>query len=170
MRDVDTGPIITHISDHPWTEVKAQSHGGRRVSVWEKFLEWSPERLVIYARYDPFVVIEAHGHCSEHFVFVLDGEVTIGDRVCTTGTHITLPEGCSFGPLRAGPEGATLYEIMCGDPRAVPADPEGFAALCAERDITPLPNPPVPWPQWLQDRTDSDPAVTPTPTTPKDQA
>lgn len=64
--------------------------------------------------------------------------------------------GRAFGPLIAGPEGATLYEIMCGDPRAVPADRAGFERLCAERDITPLPNPPVPWPDWLSPRTDSD--------------
>lgn len=159
MTDREPELRITHICETPWHEVKAQSHAGRRTSVWEKFLEWSPERLVIYARYDAGVVVERHGHMSEHYVFVLDGEVQIGDRPCPAGTHITLEQGAAFGPLVAGPEGATLYEVMCGDPRAVPADREGFERLCAERDITPLPNPPVPWPDWLAERTDGNPGA-----------
>ena len=153
------GPTITSIDEMPWIEVKAQSHNGRRVSVWEKFLEWSPQRMVIYARYDPGVVVEAHGHASDHYVFVVSGEVTIGDRVCGPGTSVSLPEGAVFGPLIAGPEGATMYEIICGDPRAVPADRAGFERLCADRGIEPLPNPPVPWPEWLESRTDSDPGA-----------
>lgn len=157
MAPSSSGPTITDLGEHPWVEVKAQIQNGRRVSVWEKFLEWTPERMVIFARYDPHMVIEAHGHRSDHYVFVIDGEVTIGDRICRAGTHITLPEGAVFGPLTAGPEGALLYEIMCGDPRAVPADPEGFTALCAERGIEILPNPEIPWPDWLAERTDGDP-------------
>lgn len=157
MTEFSDGPTIESIDDHPWIEVKAQSHDGRRVSVWEKFLEWTPDRMAIYARYDPHVVVEAHGHASDHYLFVVSGEVTIGDRVCGPGTHVSLPRGSVFGPLTAGPEGATLYEIMCGDPRALSADPEGFARLCAERGIAPLPNPPVSWPDWLGSRTDGDP-------------
>ncbi|MBL7491849.1 hypothetical protein I6A60_39540 [Frankia sp. AgB1.9] len=146
---------IVSVGDLPWQEVKAQAHpGGRRVSVWEKFLEWSPERMVIYARYDPGMVVERHGHASDHFVYVVAGEVLVGDRPCPAGTHLTLEHGAQFGPLVAGPEGATLYEVMTGDPRAVPADPEGFAELLASRGIEPLPNPPVPWPDWLAPRTD----------------
>lgn len=157
--DRDPELRITHISETPWHEVKAQSHSGRRTSVWEKFLEWTPERMVIYARYDAGVIVERHGHMSEHYVFVIAGEVLIGDRPCPAGTHITLEQGAVFGPLIAGPEGATLYEIMAGDPRAFPADREGFQALLAERDITPLPNPPVPWPDWLEARTDGNPGA-----------
>lgn len=159
MDQVDPGVSFSSIDDHPWVEVKAQSHRGKRVSVWEKFLEWTPERMVIYARYDPGVVVEAHGHASDHYVLVISGEVTIGDQICGPGTHVSLPVGASFGPLIAGPEGATMYEIMCGDPRAVPADREGFERLCAERGIEPLPNPPVEWPTWLGSRTDGDPGA-----------
>lgn len=151
-------PFFSTVGDHPWVEVKAQDHGGRRVSVWEKFLEWSPDRMVIYARYDPGMIVERHGHESDHFVFVLTGELTIGEQICGPGTHITLETGASFGPLIAGPEGATLYEIMTGDPRAVPTDPEGFEALLEKRGVVALPNPPVPWPEWLTERRDGDPA------------
>ena len=145
---------ITHVDDLDWHEVKAQRHGERRVSVWERFLELRPERTVIYARYDPGVVVERHGHRSDHLVFVLEGLVTIGDRPCPAGTHVLLEEGAEFGPLIAGPDGAVLYEVMMGDPRAVPADKAAFAALLAERGIEALPNPPLDLPDWLGERRD----------------
>ena len=51
-------------------------------------------------------------------------------------------------------EGALLYEIMMGDPRAVPADKAGFEALCKERGVEPLPNPPLEFPDWVGERRD----------------
>jgi hypothetical protein len=141
-----------HTDDVPWQEVKAQRHGDRRVSVWEKYLEWTPERLALYARYDPGMVVERHGHLSDHLLFVLEGELTIGDRPCPAGTHVVLERGATFGPIVAGPSGALLYELMLGDPRAVPADKAEFARLCADRGIEPLPNPPVDVPEFHRAR------------------
>ena len=148
------GPRITNVDDVPWQEVKAQQHGDRRVSVWEKYLEWSPDLMVLYARYDPGMLVERHGHRSDHVMYVLDGEITVGAVVCRTGTNVVLDEGAVFGPLEAGPDGALLLEIMMGDPRAVPADRDAFARLLEERGITPLPNPPIEAPPWFGDRTD----------------
>ena len=36
------------------------------------------------------------------------------------------------------------------------ADPEGFAALLAERGVTALPNPEIKTPSWFGQRTDTD--------------
>ena len=144
--------VFRHVDDVTWQEVKAQRHGERRVSVWEKHLEWTPERLVLYARYDPGMVVQRHGHMSDHVVFVLEGEITVHDRPCPAGTQIVLERGAVFGPIVAGPAGALLFEIMLGDPRSVSADPEGFARLCAERGIEPLPNPPIEVPAFHRDQ------------------
>ena len=154
MSDEAPRLVFRHLDDEDWIEVKAQMHGDKRVSIWEKYLEWTPSFLSLYARYDPHMITERHGHKSDHIVFVLEGEITVGDTLCTKGMHITLETGAVFGPIIAGPEGALLYEIMMGDPRAVPADKEGFAKLCAERGVTPLPNPPVEFPDWVGERTD----------------
>ena len=146
---------IAHIDEVAWQEVKAQQHRHGRVSVWEKYLEWTPDLMVLYARYDPGMLIERHGHMSDHIVYVLDGEITVGDLRCQPGTSIVLEKGAAFGPIEAGAAGALLLEIMMGDPRSVPADPEGFVALLTERGITPLPNPPLQTPAWFGERTDS---------------
>ena len=150
-----SGPRITHIDDVEWQEVKAQQHGRRRVSIWEKYLEWTPKLMVLLARYEPGMLVERHGHRSDHVLYVLEGEITIGGVTCRPGTSVVLDVGSTFGPIEAGPDGAMLLEIMMGDPRAVPADAEGFAALLAERGVTPLPNPPFEAPAWFGDRTDS---------------
>lgn len=150
---------IVRLGDVPWQEVKAQQHGDQRVSVWEKYLEWTPDRLTLYGRYDPGMLLERHGHRSDHLVHVIEGSITVGEEVCDAGTTLFLPVGASMGPIEAGPEGAVLFELMFGDPRAVPADPEGFAALLAGRGVVPLPNPPIDAPPWFGDRTDGDPGA-----------
>jgi hypothetical protein len=132
---------FVHVDDVPWTEVIAQLHGERRVSVHEKFLEWTPDRMVVLGRYDPHVVIERHGHASDHLVYVLEGELLVGDRPCRPGTLIVLEVGAKFGPLVAGAEGALLFEVWMGDPRPVPADKEEYYRLLKTKGIVRLPNP-----------------------------
>ena len=140
---VETEPRLAfvHVEDVPWTEVIAQLHGERRVSVHEKFLEWNAKRMVVLGRYDPHVVIERHGHASDHLVYVLEGELRVGDRPCPPGTLIVLEVGAKFGPLIAGENGALLFEVWMGDPRPVPGDKDEYHALLRERGITRLPNP-----------------------------
>jgi hypothetical protein len=134
-----------------WQEVRAQRHGERLASVREKWLEFTPQILTLYARWDPGMVVHRHGHNSDHLVFVIEGEMLCGELRCTRGMHIWLPRGAALGPLVAGPQGVELFEVMLGDPRSWPADPEGYAKLLAERGIEQLPNPPIDMPEWLKD-------------------
>jgi hypothetical protein len=135
--------VFVHQDDVPWTEVLAQLHGARRVSVHEKFLEWTPRRMVVLGRYDPGVVIERHGHRSDHLVYVLDGDLVVGDRPCPAGTLVVLEEEATFGPLVAGARGALLLEVWMGDPAPVPADKAEYEALLRARGIVRLPPPAV---------------------------
>jgi len=130
--------VIVDPEEVPWTEVLAQRHGTRRASVHLRFLEWTERRMADIARYDPGVVIERHGHASDHMVLVLEGQVAIGDRVCGPRTLVVLEQGAVFGPLVAGPDGALLFETWAGDPRPVPEDRAAHARLLAERGIVPL--------------------------------
>jgi hypothetical protein len=130
-------------SDVPWQEVLAQRHGTCRVSVHEKFLEWTSDRMVVLGRYDPGVVVERHGHKSDHLVYVLEGDLLVGDRACAAGTLIVLEVGAAFGPLVAGAHGALLFEAWAGDPGPVPADKDGYLAVLRERGIERLPRPKI---------------------------
>lgn len=144
---------FVHLDDVPWNEVIAQLHGERRVSEHEKFLEWTPQRMVVLGRYDPHVVIERHGHKSDHLVFVLEGDLQVGERHCPRGTLIVLEVGPVFGPLIAGAKGALLFEVWMGDPAPVPADKDGYYALLAARGITRLTPPKIVRPASAGQRT-----------------
>jgi len=149
-------PIFRHLDDPDvtWQQVKRQRNAdGTEASVWEKWLAFSPDPqyLSLYARYDPGMIVRRHGHFSPHVVFVIDGSIWCGDRLCTAGTHIELPLGAAFGPFVAGPEGAVMFEVMMGDPRSFPADLEGYERFLAERNVQQLPNPPIDMPDWLVD-------------------
>jgi hypothetical protein len=144
-------PRFTHLDDVGWQEVRRQQHGERTASVYEKWLDFGEGFLSLYARWDPGMIVQPHGHNSDHVVFVLEGEMTCGDVACSAGTHIALDQGDTFGPFVAGPDGVVLFEVMMGDPRSFAADPEGYARLLAEKGVEQLPNPPIDMPDWLED-------------------
>jgi len=140
-----------HADEEKWHEVRALESDGKRMSVFEKWLEFTPKMLSLYAKWDPGMMIHKHGHNGDHILFVLAGEMMCGDIKCTQGMHITLEHGAAFGPFTAGPEGVELFEVMIGDPRSWPADPEGFERLLKGCNTKKLPNPPIDLPAWLED-------------------
>jgi hypothetical protein len=142
---------FTHLDQLKWQEVRRQQHGERIVSIREKWPEFSSRYLTIYAQWDPGMIVHAHGHNSDHILFVIEGDMTCGDVFCPAGTHIALDHGDTFGPFIAGPKGVVLFEIMMGDPRSFAADPEGMEKLLRERGAKQLPNPPIDLPTWLKD-------------------
>lgn len=128
-----------HIDDFPALEVKAQQHGDHRAAVHLRFLEQTPTRVFNYCQYDPGMTLEVHGHATDHAIFIVKGSLMVGDRECTPGMLVILEQGAVFGPLVAGPDGTELLEFYAGDPRPVPADPDGFAKLLESRGIVPVP-------------------------------
>ena len=145
------GPRFRHLDDLPWEEVRRQRlrrpHrvGPREVA---RLLARVP---LAYAKWDPGMIVQPHGHNSNHVVFVLEGDMTCGDVHCTPGTHIALDQGDTFGPFVAGPNGVVLFEVMMGDPRSFPADEEAARSSSPTRACEQLPNPPIDMPDWLED-------------------
>jgi hypothetical protein len=146
-----SSPRFAHLDDLAWQEVRRIRQGEREMSVREKWLDFSPSFLSLYAKWDAGMIVQPHGHNSNHVIFVLEGEMTCGDVACRKGTHIALDQGDTFGPFVAGPEGVELFEVMMGDPRSFAADPEGYAAFLSARGAEQMPNPPIDMPAWLED-------------------
>jgi hypothetical protein len=149
-------PVFRHLGDAdvPWQQVRRQRNAdGTESSVWEKWLSFSadPQYLSLYAKYDAGMIVRRHGHLSPHVLFVIDGELWFGDRRCPAGTHVELPLGAQFGPIRAGETGATLFEVMLGDPRSWSDDPESFALTLEANGAEALPDVPLEFPPWLKD-------------------
>src|SRR4051795_7903437 len=144
-------PRFTHLDDVGWQEVRRQQHGDHPASVREKWLDFSPRFLSLYAQWDPGMIVQPHGHNSDHVVFVLAGDMTCGDVHCPAGTHIALDQGDTFGPFVAGPDGVVLFEVMMGDPRSFAADEAGYAHSLPNRNVQHLPTPPIELPEHLVD-------------------
>ncbi len=149
-------PIFRHLDDPalPGQEVKRQRNAdGSTSSVWEKWFAFraDPPYLSLLGRYDPGMIVRRHGHRSPHVVYVVEGSIWCGERLCGAGTHIELPEGAAFGPFRAGPEGATMFEVMLGDPRSWGDQPELVEAWRAVHGVEAMPDPEIDLPDWLAD-------------------
>ena len=146
-----SGPRFSRLDDVPWEEVRKLDFGDHTASVREKWLDFSPRFLSLIAEWDPGMMIHAHGHNSNHVIYVLEGDMTCGDVQCGPGTHIALDQGDTFGPFVAGPEGVELFEVMMGDPRSFPVEQEAYQKFLADEGVVPLPNPPIDMPDSLPD-------------------
>ncbi|MBW2425439.1 MAG: cupin domain-containing protein [Deltaproteobacteria bacterium] len=130
---------ITPPEEGRWIEVRPQMHGDRRVAGHLKIIEQTPERVVVYTRYDPGLVIERHSHLSNEVIFVIEGELQVDGEACPAGTTLVLEKGTPFGPIEAGSEGAVIFESFDGETGHISEDYEGFLRLIEERGITLLP-------------------------------
>jgi hypothetical protein len=110
------GPRIVHIDDIKENEVvRLEYNDGHTTSIYERFLEQNPRFFSFYNRWEPGMIVLKHGHQGDHVVFVLDGEVTVGNTLCRKGSHIFLMHGDTFGPWIAGPDGCKLLGIVAGN-------------------------------------------------------
>lgn len=118
------GPKITHVDDVATHEVlRIEYQDGHVASVWERFLEMTPRYFSFHNQWEPGALAPRHGHHGDHVVYVLDGDIQVGDVHCTKGSHIYLQYGDTFGPWIAGPNGAELLGIIYnGDGRGHFAD------------------------------------------------
>jgi len=138
--------------DVQFMNVRAQRNAdGSESHVREKWLAVGGGRpyLSLYAEYDPGMIVRRHGHHCDHVVFVLAGSARFGDRECPAGTHIELPEGSAFGPVVAGPDGVTFFEVMMGDPRSWGDRPELFEQELDAAGASALDHPVLEFPGWL---------------------
>ena len=78
--------------------------------------------------------------------------MTVGDRLCTKGMHLTLGVGVPLGTVVAGNEGVTLYETRLGDPTAWYVHPNPFEGMATECGVVPLPVPELNLPVWMGDK------------------
>ena len=138
-----SGLTIENLDDIPWQEVRPQMQGGKRVAVHIRQIQRTPDRVVLYTRYDPGLVLERHSHTGDEVIHILEGDLLVGDVPCLPGSTIILEKGTPFGPLIAGKQGTTILEVFIGPngTGVTPTDSEGFKRLLDAKGITLLPEP-----------------------------
>jgi hypothetical protein len=140
------GPRIKHIDEVIEHEVvRIEYADGRSASVWERWIEHLPNYLSWYNRWDPGMMQRKHGHHGHHTVYILSGEMTVGDRHCAPGTHIFLMHGDTFGPWIAGPQGCETLGVVAGSAESfcAEADEAAYQALLARHGAKRVPVPPL---------------------------
>lgn len=145
-------PRFRHADHCEWIEVLAQEQNGKRISAYEKWLDFSPTAMCAETRLDPGMIIPDRGRNCITTVLVLEGSMTVGGRLCGKGMHITLEIGTPMPATVAGPEGVRIYEVRVGDPTAWYVHNDPFDHLDFEHGAVPLPAPKLDLPSWLADR------------------
>ena len=59
----------------------------------------------------PGFVGPVHSHSQDEVIYVLEGDMTVGDYSCPKGTAIFVERDTMYGPLRSGPRGVTFLNI-----------------------------------------------------------
>jgi quercetin dioxygenase-like cupin family protein len=167
----DTSPRIgaveatfRHVDDIAWTPVQAQRNADGTTSVIrERWPIMRPDFLSAYVHYEPGMVVRRHGHRSNHVVIVLDGAGWLRGVPCGPGTHVHVPLGAMFGPIVAGPDGLTCWELSFGEFGGWSDETASYEREIAARGVTPLPDPPLVMPDWWVDPRGDTGAVRSTP-------
>ena len=150
--DDSVTPVFRHVDDIDWTPVQRQLNAdGTESVVREKWPIIRPDFLSAHVHYEPQMIVRRHGHRSNHVVFVLGGGGGIGGDWCEPGTHIHVPLGAAFGPIVAGPEGLTCWELSFGEFGGWGDQPELYEREMTTRGASPLPDPPLDLGDWFVD-------------------
>lgn len=145
-------PAFHDLADIAWTPVQQQRNADGSVSVVrEKWPIIRPGFLSAYVHYESGMVVRRHGHRSNHIVIVLGGGAWIGGAWSGPDTHFHVPLGAAFGPIVAGPEGVTCWELSFGEFGGWGDQPELYEREIAARGVTPLPDPPLVIGDWFKD-------------------
>ena len=114
--EVPTVPTFRNVDDIDWTPVQRQRNAdGSESVIRERWPIIRPGFLSAWVHYEPGMVVRRHGHRSNHVVILLDGGAWIAGAWCGPGTHIHVPLGAAFGPIVAGPDGVTCWELSFGE-------------------------------------------------------
>lgn len=151
------GPKITHLEDVPAEEMlRFQFKDGSTASIWEKWIEMSPNYIAFWNKWDPGAMTPHHGHRGDHVNFIIRGQITdVHGNVARAGSHILLEYGDQFGPWVAGPEGCELYGFVAAvggsGGAAFAGDPDLWAQFLEKHGAVSVPVPmPKRLPPWTE--------------------
>ena len=122
-------PRFAHLDDLPWQEVRRQRHGDREVSVREKWLDFCPGFLSLYAKWDPGMIVQPHGHNSNHVVYRARRRDDVRRRALPQGHAHRARPGRHVRPLRRRPRRCRAVRGDDGRPPLVPRRSRGLCAV-----------------------------------------
>ncbi len=83
-------------------------------SVWYDFGTTESPGRVFIVKYGPTYVGRAHSHDTDYCSIVVEGSIEIARKVFGRGAIRFVKSETTYGPIIAGPEGATVIEFFPG--------------------------------------------------------
>ena len=102
-----------------WEENRTEKTGGTAQWLVRTKPYFEPAETGMMLRvveYAPECVVEPHSHAAAEVIYILHGEVTIGDNRFGPGDAIHIEPNTVYGPLRAGADGVRFLLLFAGVP------------------------------------------------------
>lgn len=105
--------LYAHLRDTPWMRPQNEweAREGEPDSRYKLLCAGEAVPTVLVAEFEPGHEQEAHSHETGEVLYVLRGEVTIGDETAKAGTMVYVEKDTRYGPLRAGASGVRFLRV-----------------------------------------------------------
>ncbi len=107
-------PLVMHIDEAPWigwagsAPDAIQSFGQQLIGDVEK----GPWIYIVHVR-EPDYTVDAHSHSQDEVIYIVDGQIVVGDRVCGPGTVVFFEKETDYA-FTTGPKGVRFVNIRPG--------------------------------------------------------
>ncbi|MBI2867885.1 MAG: cupin domain-containing protein [Chloroflexi bacterium] len=120
------GKVVTRRGNEVQWEVNREMEvGGKKTWGIKNKLYIDPKKdgaLVRLVAAAAGFVERAHSHTASEVIYVLEGEVQVGDALYTAGDALFIEANTPYGPLKAGPRGMKFLLVRAAPADYVPAD------------------------------------------------
>src|ERR1700686_319951 len=110
---------VRHGQNGSWEENR--TGGGAEPAQWavrpQPYFEPAEIGMMVrVVEYAPDYLVEAHSHSASEVIYILNGQVSIGENRFGPGDAIHIEPNTMYGPLRAGAEGVRFLLLFTGVP------------------------------------------------------
>lgn len=104
--------IIIHIDEAPWkTSPRKDAKGNPWGSRFIGDLQNGP--WININSLEPNKVVPPHTHTENEVIYIVEGDLTVGDRLCGPGTVVYMEKGTEYG-FTVGKKGVRFLNIRNG--------------------------------------------------------
>ena len=103
---------IKHEEEFPWSSwnMAAKDRATRSKVVTDE----TKGPWFLFSEYLPNVTVNPHSHKETEVIYVLEGQISVGETPCPPGTLIFVERDTVYGPLTSGPDGVKFLIIRTG--------------------------------------------------------
>lgn len=105
--------IVMHIDEAPWVRGEARKPGGPITGGSQLIGDLKEGPWIHIHSLTPGMIVKPHSHNETEVIYIVEGELTLGDRICGPGTVAYIEKDTEYG-FTVGPEGVRFINIRQG--------------------------------------------------------